>query len=185
MADLLDIDRVRESGFLGVVTLDMDARLMIRNAVGRRWRMVAVVALSAIVSTVCSAPGQFMFGFRFTYLTCSLINSVTPLSSSHFPRNSSPRNGFSGFFSLPNCSLRLAYCCLSVLRNHFNTRRARFSGSASFAGATNSDGCSHQYELNSVRLVDERMKGGAVRDDRSPLNEAIDWPRCQDQLRFH
>ncbi len=109
------------------------------------------------------------------YLTCSLINSVVPASSSHLPRNSSPRNGFRGFFSLPYCSLRLAYCCLSVDRNHFSTRRARFPGSPSFAGAANSDGCSHQYELNSVRLVLERMNGGAVRLERSPLKDAMDF----------
>lgn len=60
------------------------------------------------------------------------------------PRNSSPRNGFSGFFSLPNCSLRLAYCCLSVERNHLRTRRARLAGSDSVAGAAKSGGCSHQ-----------------------------------------
>lgn len=35
-------------------------------------------------------------------------------------------------------------------------------------------GCSHQYDENSVKLVAERMKGGAVRLARSPLKEAID-----------
>ena len=34
-------------------------------------------------------------------------------------------------------------------------------------------GCSHQYELNSVKLVADRMKGGAVRLDKSPLKEAM------------
>jgi hypothetical protein len=51
---------------------------------------------------------------------------------------------------------------------------ARFSASFSAAGATKRVGCSHQYELNSVRLVDERMKGGAVREERSPLKDAMD-----------
>jgi hypothetical protein len=108
------------------------------------------------------------------YLTCSLINSVVPASSSHFPRKISPRKGLRGFFSLPYCSLRLAYCCLSVVMNHLRTSSARFCGSFSFAGAAKTDGCSHQYPLNSVKLVDDRMNGGAVRDDRSPLKEAID-----------
>jgi hypothetical protein len=89
--------------------------------------------------------------------------------------NSSPRKGFRGFFSLPSFSLRLQYCWWRVLRNHFKTSRARFSGSASFAGATNSPGCSAQYAEYSVREVEERIKGGAVRDDRSPLKEAMDW----------
>lgn len=113
-------------------------------------------------------------GHGSTNLTCSLMSSVVPAPSSHFPRNSSPRNGFSGFFSFPYCSLRLAYCCFNVVKNHFKTRSARFAGSDSLAGAAKTDGCSHQYELNSVRLVDERMKGGAVRLERSPLKDAID-----------
>jgi len=47
-------------------------------------------------------------------------------------------------------------------------------GSASLAGAAKRAGCSHQYDENSVRLVEERMKGGAVRLARSPLNDAMD-----------
>jgi hypothetical protein len=43
------------------------------------------------------------------------------------------------------------------------------------AGALKTPGCSHQYELNSVRLVEDRMKGGAVSEDRSPLKEAMDY----------
>jgi len=113
---------------------------------------------------------------RLTNLTCSLVSSVVPAASSHFPRKSSPRKGFSGFFSLPYCSLRLAYCCFRVVKNHFKTRSALLAGSDSAAGAAKTDGCSHQYELNSVRLVDERMKGGAVRLARSPLKDAMD---CQ------
>jgi len=110
-----------------------------------------------------------------TDLTCSLINSVTPASSSHFPRNSSPKKGFRGFFSFPYCSLRLAYCCFKVVKNHLSTRSALLAGSDSLEGATKTEGCSHQYELNSVRLVGERIKGGAVRLERSPLNDAIDY----------
>lgn len=36
------------------------------------------------------------------------------------------------------------------------------------------DGCSHQYELNSVKLVEDKINGGAVRLARSPLNDAMD-----------
>lgn len=78
------------------------------------------------------------------HLTCSLTSSVVPASSSHLPRNNSPRNGFRGFFSLPYFSLRVAYCCLRVVKNHFMTSMARFCGSASFAGAAKMAGCSHQ-----------------------------------------
>ena len=75
---------------------------------------------------------------------------------------------------MPYCSLRLAYCCFSVVMNHLTTSSARLAGSFSLLGATKTEGCSHQYELNSVRLVEERMKGGAVSDERSPLKEAMD-----------
>lgn len=61
-----------------------------------------------------------------------------------------------------------------MLRNHFNTNSARFSGSGSLAGATNRHGCSAQYAENSTIDWEERRKGGAVRDARSPLNEASD-----------
>lgn len=104
------------------------------------------------------------------------MSSVTPASSSHLPRKSSPKKGLRGFFSLPYCSLRLAYCCFNVVKNHLRTRSALFAGSDSLAGAAKTGGCSHQYELNSVKLVPERMKGGAVRLARSPLKEAMD---CQ------
>jgi hypothetical protein len=59
--------------------------------------------------------------------------------------------------------------------NHLSTRRARLAGSVSLAGAAKRSGCSHQYEENSVRETLERMKGGAVREERSPLKEAMDW----------
>jgi hypothetical protein len=82
------------------------------------------------------------------------------------PKNSSPRKGFKGFFSFPNFSLRLAYCCFSVLKNHFNTNSARFCGSFSCAGATKIEGCSAQYPENSTSDVEDRINGGAVKDDR-------------------
>jgi len=41
-------------------------------------------------------------------------------------------------------------------------------------GATRTEGCSAQYEEYSVREVLERIKGGAVMEDRSPLKEAMD-----------
>jgi hypothetical protein len=51
---------------------------------------------------------------------------------------------------------------------------ARFAGSFSAAGATNTEGCSVQYDENSVSDLVERMKAGAVIVERSPLKEAID-----------
>jgi hypothetical protein len=98
-----------------------------------------------------------------------------PAASSHFPKNNSPRNGFSGFFSDPNSSLRLQYDDFNVVKNHFSTKSALLAGSFSAAGATRMEGCSAQYDENSVREIVPRMKGGAVRDERSPLKEAIDY----------
>lgn len=109
--------------------------------------------------------------------TCSLTSCVVPASSSHFPRKSSPRKGLRGFFSLPRFSLRLAYCCLRVVRNHFRTSSARLAGSFSDAGATKTDGCSVQYAENSTREVPLRMNGGAVIDERSPEKEVMDYKR--------
>jgi hypothetical protein len=164
VADLLHVDGGLERRLLRVVALEADAVLAVPDGVGRDGRVVA-----AQVSQ-CRTPRAM----DAAYLTCSLISCVSPAASSHLPRNSSPRKGFRGFFSLPSFSLRLAYCCLSVLRNHFNTSNMRFAGSFSAAGATNTEGCSVQYEENSTRDVVERMKAGAVMDDRSPLKEAID-----------
>ena len=110
----------------------------------------------------------------FTYLTCSETSSVVPEASSHLPRYSSPKKGFNGFFSDPNLSLLLLYDDFNVVRNHFSTSKARFAGSGSEAGATNMDGCSVQYAENSVRDVVPRIKGGAVKEERSPLKEAMD-----------
>lgn len=126
--------------------------------------------MAAIVSALVDAVEEL----HRPYLTCSLISSVVPAVSSHEPRNSSPRNGFSGFFSLPSFSLRLLYDCLRVVRNHFKTSIARFAGSGSLAGATRTEGCSAQYDENSVREIEERMKGGAVIEAMSPLKEAKD-----------
>ncbi len=119
-----------------------------------------------------------------TDLTCSETSSVVPASSSHFPRNSSPKKGFKGFFSFPNFSLRLAYCCLSVLKNHFKTSKALFFGSVSCAGATKMEGCSAQYEENSTKEVLDNMNGGAVREDRSPEKLAIDFRNALQLPRF-
>jgi hypothetical protein len=91
------------------------------------------------------------------------------------PKNNSPKKGLRGFFSLPSFSLREVYCCLRVLRNHFRTSMQRFCLSASEAGATRTEGISAQYAENSVSEVVDRMKAGAVRDERSPLKEAIDY----------
>lgn len=100
---------------------------------------------------------------------------VIPAASCQYPKNSSPRKGLSGFFSLPSLSFLLLYCCFNVLRNHFSTSKARLAGSFSEAGATKIVGCSAQYVENSVSDVVDRMKGGAVREERSPLKDAIDW----------
>lgn len=102
------------------------------------------------------------------------MSFVVPASSCHSPRNNSPKKGFNGFFSFPYLSLRLAYCCFNVLRNHFRTNKARFCGSSSWAGATNIAGCSAQYDENSTRDIADNMNGGAVKEDKSPENEAKD-----------
>lgn len=102
------------------------------------------------------------------------MSVVSPVASSHLPRKSSPRKGFKGFFSLPSFSLRLLYCCLSVVMNHLRTSIERFFASGSFAGATKTEGCSDQYEEYSVRDVEDTMKGGAVMDAMSPLKDASD-----------
>lgn len=144
--------------------------LVICDTVGCYWWMMASRGISNLVQ---------YWRLDTAYLTCSDTNCVVPAASSHFPRKSSPRNGFSGFFSDPNLSFLLLYDCFNVLRNHFKTSRARFAGSCSEAGATKMDGCSVQYAENSVRDVVPRMNGGAVIDERSPLKDAIDWRHCQ------
>jgi hypothetical protein len=148
--------------------------LLVRDIIGcDRWMMTSKIIVS---KTAESFSGN-------AYLTCSETNSVVPASSSHLPMNNSPRNGFRGFFSFPNFSLRLAYCCFRVLKNHFKTNNARFLGSFSRAGATKIEGCSAQYDENSVNEVEERMKGGAVNEDKSPEKDAIDFKKAlQDPL---
>lgn len=140
--------------------------LIVRDAVGRYWWMMALRNISNWIQ---------YWRLDIAYLTCSDTKFVVPAASSHFPRNSSPKNGFKGFFSEPNLSLLLLYDDFNVLRNHFNTSKALFAGSCSEAGATKTDGCSVQYAENSVRDVVPRMNGGAVIDERSPLKDAIDW----------
>jgi hypothetical protein len=164
VADLLYVDGGLEGRFLRVVALEADAMAAVPDGVGRDGRVVAAHVSQARTPRAVHAA----------YLTCSLTRRVSPAASSHLPRNSSPKKGFSGFFSLPSFSLRLAYCCLSVLRNHFSTSNMRFAASFSAAGATKTEGCSVQYEENSTRDVVERMKAGAVMDDRSPLKDAMD-----------
>lgn len=109
-----------------------------------------------------------------SYLTCSLTSSVSPEASVHLPRKSSPRKGFKGFFSEPSFSFLVAYCCFNVDKNHLSTSIDLFCASGSAAGATSSEGISAQYAENSVSDVVLRMKAGAVMDERSPLNEAMD-----------
>ena len=41
-------------------------------------------------------------------------------------------------------------------------------------GSTNKSGCSAQYCEYSLKEVGDKMKGGAVKEDKSPLNSAID-----------
>lgn len=61
----------------------------------------------------------------------------------------------------------------------------RLAGSDSEAGAANKEGCSAQYEENSVREVVLRMNGGAVIEERSPLNEAIDCRHISNRALFN
>jgi len=66
---------------------------------------------------------------------------------------------------------------LSVLKNHFKTSRALFSGLGSLAGATKRLGCSAQYAEYSTIDCGDKRKGGAVSDARSPLKVANDYER--------
>lgn len=111
---------------------------LVANRIGRGRRMVTEPVNTSHITTVQRRV--------IAYLTCSLIRVVSPTSASasHFPRKSSPKKGFRGFFSEPSFSLREQYCWWRVLRNHFRTARALFSGSGSLAGATRSPGCSAQ-----------------------------------------
>ena len=58
--------------------------------------------------------------------------------------------------------------------NHLRTNNARFAGSSSWAGATKILGCSAQCVEYSTNDFVERINGGAVKDDKSPLKDAID-----------
>lgn len=154
----------------GRCSTHLDSMLLILNSVGCNRRMMAADGVSL-------ASRSYVTGIHHTHLTCSLIRVVSPtsLSSSHFPKKSSPKKGLRGFFSLPSFSLRLQYCWWSVVRNHFKTKSALFAGSGSLAGAMKIAGCSAQYAEYSTSDVEERMKGGAVREDRSPLKDAMDY----------
>lgn len=141
--------------------------LVVPDGVSRDgWVMTARIALALPYFTPC---------LGCAYLTCSLTSWVVPAWSSHLPKKSSPRKGLSGFFSLPSFSDRLAYCCFNVLKNHFSTSMARLAGSCSAAGATKTEGCSVQYDENSVRDFVDRIKAGAVMVERSPLKDAMDY----------
>jgi len=43
VADLLDVDRLGEGGFLGVIALEVDAGLFVGDAIGGRGRVVAAL----------------------------------------------------------------------------------------------------------------------------------------------
>lgn len=44
-------------------------------------------------------------------------------------------------------------------------------------GPRNKSGCSAQYSEYSVNETGDKMNGGAVKDERSPLKEAIDFKK--------
>ena len=122
VTDLFDVDRAGEGGLLGIVALELSRRLalmiskrvylqglelaysdavpIVPNAVGsNRWVMAIFQSVQVLLfPLVTCCP----------YLTCSDTKCVVPASSSHRPRYSSPRNGLSGFFSVPSFSLLLA-----------------------------------------------------------------------------
>ena len=110
------------------------AVLVVPYAVSCYWRVV----------TVCQSIKHAVIMILFAHLTCSETSWVVPASSTHLPRNSSPKNGFNGFFSDPYFSFLVLYDCFRLLKNHLSTSSALLAGSGSEAGATNIDGCSVQ-----------------------------------------
>lgn len=60
--------------------------------------------------------------------------------------------------------------------NHLRTRRARFAGSGSRAGAAKIEGCSVQHDGISVTDFCARTKGGAPVLERSPLIVDRNYP---------
>ena len=115
MADLFDMDCAGKGCFLGIVALQLEkdhirrfgstgrkaylnAMLIIRDTVSCHWWMMADKVVSDRIRYWC---------LDTAHLTCSDTNCVVPAASSHFPRWSSPRKGFSGFFSDPSLSLLL------------------------------------------------------------------------------
>ena len=120
----------------GMRVMYFDAMFVIPYAIGCNWWMMAMMQMRRHL--------QFSEHRGSTHLTCSDTNLVSPAASSHLPKYNSPRKGFKGFFSVPYLSLRLLYCCFSVLKNHFSTSIERLAGSGSEAGFTNTEGCSVQ-----------------------------------------
>jgi hypothetical protein len=64
-----------------------------------------------------------------------------------------------------------------VLINHLSTRRVLSSSFSAVEIAANNSGRSHQYAGNSVKDTGDKIKGGAVIDDKSPENEARDFKK--------
>ena len=149
MAKLFHIDRTREGSFLRAVSLQLKEKLSQRDITGSdvtrpdpQLTSTSCFSFSTIYAVtggwwLCKSEkpcylgrcrSASVYSAALTHLTCSLISRVSPTSpsSSHFPRNNSPKKGFNGFFSVPSFSLRLQYCWWSVLRNHFRTSNARF-----------------------------------------------------------
>jgi hypothetical protein len=71
------------------------------------------------------------------------------------------------------------YCPFNVQINHLNTFSIRSCSVRPVEMSANSSGRSPQYAGNSVRDVGERMNGGAVMEDKSPVIEARD---CEGEL---
>jgi len=97
VADLLYVDCARKGSFLSVVTLQLKDGVSTLELT--KWGCVLTCTLCSSFHIQYAVAGGW-------WLTCSETKCVVPDSSSHFPRKSSPRNGFNGFFSLPNFSLR-------------------------------------------------------------------------------
>ncbi|KAG7877293.1 hypothetical protein KL938_004049 [Ogataea parapolymorpha] len=95
----------------------------------------------------------------------------------HLPTNNSPKNGFRGFFSPPSVSAREQYWLFRVEMNQRRTATMCLSSTESMSlgscwmklGARNRSTCSDQYWEYSTKDVGERINGGAVNDDKSPL----------------
>lgn len=124
VTNLLDVDGATERGLLRIVSLKADTMGLVPDGIGGDGRVVAVWEERR--SGLSDKDLEFGIWLPDTHLTCSLTSSVSPVASFHVPRNNSPKKGFRGFFSDPSFSFLVAYCCLSVERNHFSTSMARF-----------------------------------------------------------